>query len=90
MANERDVEVGQPVIWHDAEGQAHNALVTTVWSKDCVNLVFVSNDESKKDGYGRQMERATSCQHVSITTVHGYYWRFEDEQPNPYVAPAAN
>lgn len=89
MANDREVEVGGRVIWHDAKGQPHNALVTTVWSKDCLNVVFVSGDDTKKDGYGRQTEHATSCQHKSLSTVHGYYWRFEDEEPNPYVAPAA-
>ncbi len=89
MANERDVAVGQSVIWTDSVGRPFPALVTTVWTKDCINVVFVSGDESKKDPYGRQVERATSCQHKSLTQVHGSYWRFEDEEPNVGITPAA-
>ena len=81
------MKIGEDVIWHDAEGTPHDALVTCVWSDTMINLVFVSGDESKQDSYGRQIERATSCQHVSLSAVHGYYWRKPEEKPNVYVEP---
>jgi hypothetical protein len=87
MAEGRTPCVGQPVVWHDSVGKAHDAIVTVAWSPTMVNVVFVSSDEAKQDSYGRQIERATSCQHKSVNQVHGYYWRFQDEEPNPYVAP---
>jgi len=84
---ERKPEVGKPVVWHESDGTACDALVTTVWGPTMVNLVIVSVDENKQDGYGRQIERRTSCQHGSINQVHGFYWRFPDEDPNPYIPP---
>ena len=86
---ERQVNIGDSVIFHDPKGRAHNALVTTVWSPEMVNVVFVSGDDSRQDSYGRQTERATSLPHKSQSTVHGYYWRFADEEPNEYVPPQA-
>ena len=72
----RQVSVGDLVIYRDAKGKDHQALVTTVfhggqtWEEYCslyqtvpmVNLIFVSSDESRTDGYGRQIERETSVQ----------------------------
>lgn len=83
----RKAEVGGRVVWHDAKGKAHEALVTAVWSETCINLIFISSDESKQDSCGRQMERQTSATHKGTQKVHGFYWRFEDEEPNPYVPP---
>jgi hypothetical protein len=83
----RTPHVGDFVIWHDAVGTPHNAVVTAVWGPKCVNVVFVSKDESRTDNYGRQIERATSCVHKSMMALHGFYWRFTDEEPNPYVPP---
>lgn len=90
MEQERDVAIGDVVVWHDPKGNAYNALVTTVWSKTMLNLVMVSNDENQKDGYGRQIQRQASAPHKRVTNVHGFYWRFVDEEPNPYVAPLAS
>lgn len=87
MVNERMAKVGQTVVWHNPVGLAHSALVTAVWSATCLNLVVVSSDENKKDDYGRQIERQTSSSHASVSKVHGFYWRFEDEEPNQYVPP---
>lgn len=87
MANEREVNVGDVVIAHDPVGKASNALVTAVWGKNCINVVFTSLDPAKTDPYGRQTERYTSFMHGSVNTVHGMYWRFPDEQPNPIVPP---
>ena len=83
------MKTGELVIWHDAEGKAHDALVTCVWSDTCINVVFVSDDNNKTDNYGRQLERATSCQHVSLAGAYGYYWRRVGEEPKEYKAPQA-
>lgn len=87
MAEERMPHVGDVVKWHDSRGQCYNALVTAVWGPKCINLVFVSGDESKQDSCGRQMERQTSATHKSYNNVHGFYWRFDDEEPNGYTPP---
>lgn len=52
-----------------------------------LNLVYVSGDKSRQDQCGRQTEIVTSIQHKAGSTVHGYYWRFDWEEPNPYRAP---
>ena len=82
--------VGEVVLWHNPVGKAHKALVTAVWGKNCINLVVVSSDENKKDDCGRQIERHTSSSYKGVSNVHGFYWRFEDEEPNPYIPPVAN
>jgi len=82
-------EIGQAVIWHDNRGRAHNALVTAVWGPRCINILWVSSDESRKDDCGRQFERQTSAPHKSQNDVHGFYWRFPDEEANPYKPPVA-
>lgn len=40
-----------------------------------LNLVFVSDDTSKDDSYGRQIERETSIVHQSRQPAHGNYWK---------------
>lgn len=49
----------------------------------CINLVFVSDDPNRQDSNGRQIERASSVSHISDNCVHGYNWRWPDEEPNP-------
>lgn len=83
----RLAKVGEMVIWHDSVGKPHNALVTAVWGASCINVVFISSDESRQDSCGRQMERQTSATHKESQRVHGFYWRFTDEEPNPYIPP---
>ena len=75
--------VGDQVIFSDPLGRDHPALVTAVWSETCVNLVFVSGDETRKDQYGRQLERQSSCVHGSQMHTHGNYWYMANEEPNP-------
>ena len=87
MDEKRTPKVGESVVWHEADGTPLTALVTAVWTPTCINVVVVSCDEAKQDSYGRQIERRTSCGHKSGSTVHGFYWRFEDEEPNPYIPP---
>jgi len=60
------VKVGSVVKYYDSHNKEHNGLVTAVWSQDCVNIVYVSDDENKQDQYGRQLERgATSIRRRS-------------------------
>lgn len=84
---ERTVHVGDVVVYHDPSGKSSNALVTAVWGPTCINVIIVSSDETKQDNYGRQIERQTSMSHASVNMVHGFYWRFPDEEPNAYVPP---
>jgi hypothetical protein len=82
-------EVGKTVVFHDSKGVGHEALVVCVHFEECINLVYVSGDESRQDVNGRQIERESSCQHKSVVGgVHGQYWRFPDEEPNEYSQPA--
>lgn len=86
-AQKRVPRVGDTVVFHDPVGLAYQALVTAVWSPVCLNVVYVSQDEAKTDPYGRQIERQTSLLHKSSQPAHGIYWRFEDEEPSPIIAP---
>lgn len=82
-------EIGDAVIYTDEVGVDHNALIQCVWSDTCVNFVFISGDENKKDSYGRQIEHKTSMQHVSKAGAYGFYWRWPGEERNPYQPPQA-
>ncbi len=73
-------ELGQHVIYTDERSQDHDALTTAVWSETCINCLFVSSDETKKDDYGRQIERPSSVTKGGPTTAHGRYWRFVGDE----------
>lgn len=78
MEGSPEVLVGQCVDFVDPHGKAHEALVTSVFhgpSWPSVNVVLVSDDETKTDQYGRQVERFTSVVHQSNQSAHGMYWR---------------
>lgn len=84
-------KVGDEVVYHDPKGTPHKALLTAVWGQEetcgsipCCNVVFVSSDPERQDNYGRQLERETSVVHKTHSSAHGNYWRFENEEPNPY------
>lgn len=64
-------QIGDTVTFIDDKRKEHNALVTAVWSDTCINIVLVSDDESKTDQYGRQLERHTSVSHASLQTGEG-------------------
>lgn len=86
----RKQRAGDVVVFVDSIGKQHNAVVTAWWSETCCNVVFVSGDESKRDDYGRQLERSTSVMHKSSPgTAHGYYWMWPGDEPNPYNPPLA-
>jgi len=93
--------VGDVVVYHDTSGVGHTAFVTCYHGQvdeageytgriGCVNLVFVSSDENRQDGYGRQIERFSSISYVADWYVHGNYWRWQEDKPNPYKEPAAS
>jgi len=90
----RKLAIGDHVIWHDSKGKGHNALVICGFGQDgtppeesCINVVIASPDPKEDDTYGRQIRRETSQVHKSRQPAHGMYWRFPDEEPNPYVEP---
>lgn len=97
--DKRRPRVRDSVIYHDSKGSPHNALLTCVFDQDiygpddltslpCVNLVYVTEDRARDDSYGRQIVRETSQVHKTSMPTHGHYWRFEWEEPNPYVVPS--
>lgn len=81
--------LGGQIVFCDSRGVDHDALITAVWSDTCVNVVFVSGDESRQDSFGRQIERETSVTHVSMAGAHGNYFRHQDEARNAVKAPQA-
>lgn len=84
-----ELQVGQHVVYVDPVARQHDAVITAVWGPTCINVVFVSNDESKTDSYGRQIERQTSLSHRSVTPAHGQYFMLPGDTPNPVVQPTA-
>jgi hypothetical protein len=54
------VKVGDVVTYIDELSQERNALVTCVHSQDYINLIIVTNDLNKTDGYGQQTEHVSS------------------------------
>lgn len=90
MSNEETkqiVSVGDHVIFHKPDGTPCDALITAVWSQECVNVIYVSDDTARQDSYGRQFERATSVPRVSSSAVHGYNFRTADEEANAFTPP---
>ena len=50
-------------------------------SYPCVNLSFVSGDESAQDQYGRQMTRdKTSISHYGEYVASGFFWCHPDDE----------
>jgi hypothetical protein len=87
-AMERELKNGMYVKVVDERGVLHDGLVTNSWGlqkvKDgaagpTINVLFVSNDETKTDPYGTQLERLSSCSHKLNTSAPGRYWYFADE-----------
>jgi hypothetical protein len=76
------LRIGGPVTFVDAKGHEHDALVTAIHGDPdqtpAINVVWVSDDESRRDQYGRQVERFSSVVHErnqSADGPHGNYWR---------------
>jgi hypothetical protein len=92
MSDERIPKVGDAVIFCDTKSIDHSAIITVVHGNtlnSCVNLAYISSDENKQDNWGRQMERAGSVQRVSITSAHGYYFRYPEEERKEYTEPVS-
>ena len=78
---------GQEVIYCDHVSVEHDALVTACWGETewedgnapCINIVYVSKDETKTDTYGRQIERDTSVPHRSGQSAPGNWWKLKGE-----------
>lgn len=72
------MQIGDYVKYVDQFGKEHDALVTAIWGIDSpmksLNLVYVVDDETKTDQYGRQIERFTSVVHRDNQAAHGRYW----------------
>jgi plastocyanin len=74
------MQIGDTVHFVDQRRQQHNALLTAVHDggqglpNPAVNLVYVSEDETKTDPYGRQVERKTSVVHKSNQSAQGMFW----------------
>jgi len=84
----RTVCEGQEIIYCDHKSAQHDALVTACWGgtewedgalAPCINIVYVSKDETKTDSYGRQIERDTSVPHRSSQTAPGNWWKLKEE-----------
>lgn len=81
------MKIGESVVFTDTFGVEHAALLTNVFDNGdpekypnpAVNVVYVTSDGAKTDGHGRQIERAASCCHRSMSTVAGYTWRRSSE-----------
>lgn len=80
---EKRVNIGDAINFSDEYGKSHKAVVTTVYNSGhvgddtplpSVNLVYVSDDETKSDQYGRQIERKTSVVHKTNQYAHGMFW----------------
>ena len=92
----RNFEVGTAVVWVDEHGLPRPALLTAIHGTTreheavtyypCVNLVTTTNDSSKTDPYGRQIERHSSVSHRGQHSASGRYWRWPDEDAT-VVAP---
>lgn len=68
---ERERKVGDNVVYVDEQGKPHNALITNWWGDTCCNLLFVVDDTDKRDPYGNQIERRSSCSHRSVVQAPG-------------------
>lgn len=70
--------VGEVITVTDEHGREHDALVTIYFGQDrpdcALNCVFVSDDSSKTDPYGRQVERLSSVGRQTEQSAHGRFW----------------
>lgn len=92
---ERQLNIGDPVIFVDSTRVAHHALVTCVFDPSATwgekdgkplpgcNILYVHEDPARDDPYGRQIERETSVVHQSWQPGGGNYWCWPDEWDEP-------
>ncbi len=76
------MNVRDSVIFADSMRVEHQALVTAVFTPDCINVVYVTGDETRTDQYGRQTVRETSVPRFNEANCFGRTFRAVDsEQP---------
>ncbi len=91
------LDVGQFIRYCSEDRQWYDALITAVHgepttypksergpagvSYPCVNLSFVSGDDSAQDQYGRQMVRdKTSISHYGQYVASGFFWCHPEDE----------
>lgn len=78
MSDSEKPSAGDVIVYVDEYSVPHDALVTVYWGGDqpggALNCVYVTNDETKRDPYGQQLERASSVSRQGPHTAHGRYW----------------
>lgn len=87
---EREYKCGAHVTYVDQFGKEQEAIVNQWWGDVSAyqpnkpipgcNLVFVVDDESKTDNYGRQIQRETSVVHKSNQAANGRFWKWPEEK----------
>lgn len=85
-------EIRDVVTYRDSLGDEHRAFVTAAGGEGPnppINLVYVSSDTKKLDGYGRATLHATFVRHASERMLRGICWRRCDEElgPEPAAEP---
>lgn len=84
----RTLSKGMTVKVVNEVGKLFDGLVTNNWGNSevedgkagpTINVLYVSDDDSKTDPYGNQIERLSSCSHKLNTAAPGRYWYFPDE-----------
>lgn len=79
MSDSNKPSVGDVVIYVDELSVEHDALVTAYWGGEqpngALNCVYVTSDDTKRDPYGLQLERASSVSRQSESTAHGRFWK---------------
>lgn len=89
MTEQQNVAIGDAVIFTDPKGSDHHAVCTNSFGPICINVAFVSGDESRTDTFGRQIERSTSVLHQNTAPAHGNFWRRADEAKKETFEPSA-
>lgn len=80
MGNPEMPTFGDTIIYVDETSNEHNALVTQYWGGSteggALNCVYVTSDDTKRDPYGNQLERASSVsRYREGVTAQGRYWK---------------
>ena len=74
--------IGRIVEYVDEHSRPHQALVTALHGNElgvnAINVVYVSDDETQRDPYGRQIARASSVSAQGPHTAHGRYYTVPD------------
>jgi hypothetical protein len=82
------VNVGDHIIFTDTHRKEHSALVVEVWdggaeqrmdSLPSLNLLYVVDDETRMDQYGRQIERESSVVHREMNSAGANCYHLSSE-----------